>query len=78
MKVKLGAFNPKRWDHRNRPNLTKSMTPCRDAQAMGLYQVFNPLYLIARTSKLEDYTTTAVVVLAVECLVRFWHWLAME
>ena len=45
-------FTAKHWGHRNRANLTKSMT-----QEVDSYGVWNPLRLTILPSKSEDYTT---------------------
>ena len=53
----VAFFSAKRWDRRNRADLTESATPCHDAQVVGPYGDSNPLRLTILAAMSEDYTT---------------------
>ena len=53
----VAFFSAKSWDHRNRADLIESVTPCHDAQVVGLYRDSDPLRLTILAAVSQDYTT---------------------
>ena len=66
-------FSAKRWDRRNRADLSESATPCHDTQAVESYQVSNPLHLSVLPSKLEHCTTAPHLLQIFNCISNLFY-----